>query len=49
MKAYRFINKETGKSIVFRSNSYAQAVNDLYAILDRNIAEQYTFMKVLGN
>jgi hypothetical protein len=47
MKAFRFAHRTTGKTIIFRSNSFAQAVSDLYATLSREKADQYKFEKML--
>jgi hypothetical protein len=49
MKAFRFAHRTTGKTIIFRSNSFAQAVSDLYATLDRVKADQYKFKEMLDN
>jgi hypothetical protein len=47
MKAFRFAHRTTGKTIIFRSNSFAQAVSDLYATLDRTKADEYKFKEML--
>ena len=48
-ESIRFAHRTTGKTIIFRSNSFAQAVSDLYATLDRAKADQYKFKEMLDN